>query len=309
MCDAGSNAAELKSSASPQRWALAAILALGLPLAFLAAQTQGPSPAPTSTQPPPPLSKAPHTPNTVTRGLVMGDFKFHRGEYDEAIAAYRQSLQLAPSNSEIVRRITKTIRYCKAEIRVIGGDYLCGAAPPAPKSATEARTVGDSQFKRGEYDAAIDSYKEGLKLAPSSTELHSKLNAAIRACERDRATVPVPFTCGARAPFIKLIPPASYHRVVHPGVTEESIPQDDIERVLQPVGKLTVPTSSNAPPGAFVAFPMRVNIGGDVSPGETESDENGLGRAVLSAAQAWRFRPPTIRGEQHAIDLHVIVIF
>jgi len=34
-----------------------------------------------------------------------------------------------------------------------------------------------------------------------------------------------------------------------------------------------------------------------------------LGPLVLSAAQAWKFQPPTIMGEQHAIDLHVIVIF
>ena len=293
------------------RWSLAAILTLGLPLAYrmATAQPQSPKPAPTSPQPPPPLSVVPQTRNAVTRGLTLGDFHFQRGEYDEAIAAYRRSLQLDPGNSEIIQRIKKTIRYCKMEIRVLGGDYVCGAAPPAPKSAMQARVMGDSQFKRGEYDEAIDSYQKGLKLAPSSAELRNKLDAAMKACQKDRVTLPVPFTCGARTPLVKLLTPASYPRVVHPGVTEESIPQDDIERILQPVGKLTVPPASNAPLGAFILFPMRVNIGGDVTPGETESDENGLGPLVLAAARAWKFRPPTIKGEHHAIDLRVIVIF
>ena len=290
---------------------LLASLTLGSLLAYLAAtaRPQGPRPTPTSPQVPRPVSRVPQNPNAMTRARVIGDFQYQRGEYDDAIHSYRQWLQLDPSNLEVRQRLRKTIRLCKAENSMLGEDFRCGATPPAPKSAAQARVMGDSQFKRGEYDEAIDSYKKGLKLAPSSAELHKKLAAAMQACQNDRVTLPVPFTCGTRNPLVRLIPPASHPQVVHPGVTDEPIPADDIERILVPVGKLTVPPSSKAPPGAFVVFPIRINIGGDVTPGETESDENGLGPLVLSAAQAWKFQPPTIMGEQHAIDLHVIVIF
>jgi hypothetical protein len=169
--------------------------------------------------------------------------------------------------------------------------------------------MGDSQYHRGEYDDAIASYQEGLKLAPSSVDLHNKLDAAMKACRKSRVTLPVPFTCGARNPLVKLIPPATYPRVVRPGTREVTIPADEIERVLQPVGKLSVPPSSNAPPGAFVTFAVEVGISDNVILGQVESDGSGLAQQVLPAAKAWKFRPPMVRGKPVSITVHVIVIF
>lgn len=301
---------ETALSKAVSRRRIAEILVLGLLLAYLVAtRLLSRPPAPTPPHVPQPVSRVRQTPDAAIRARAMGDSQSQRGEFDEAIHSYRQALQLDPSNHDLFKALKQAIRSCKAAKFVFAGELQCGEALPAPKSATQARVMGDSRFKRGDYDAAIDSYEKGLKLSPSSAELQEKLDAAMQACEKDRVTLPVPFTCGARNPLVRLIPPASHPQVFRVGVGDVPIPADDIERILVPVGELTVPPSSKAPPGAFVVFPMRVNIDGDVTPGETESDENGLGPLVLSAAQAWKFHPPTIGGEQQAIDLHVIVIF
>jgi cytochrome c-type biogenesis protein CcmH/NrfG len=57
--------------------------------------------------------------------------------------------------------------------------------------------MGDFHFKLGEYDDAIASFREGLKLDPSNAELRQKLQEAIKACQSERATLGGNLKCGA----------------------------------------------------------------------------------------------------------------
>jgi hypothetical protein len=79
--------------------------------------------------------------------------------------------------------------------------------PPVVKPAgpavnpTEVRgkiSLGDFHYKRGEYDDAIASYEEGLRMDPTNAELRQKLEETINACKKENAILNESFKCGGR---------------------------------------------------------------------------------------------------------------
>jgi len=49
---------------------------------------------------------------------------------------------------------------------------------------------------RGEYDEAIASFQEGLKLDPSNAEIRQELEKTIQACKKENAILNEGFKCG-----------------------------------------------------------------------------------------------------------------
>ena len=86
----------------------------------------------------PPLSADPNF-KAVRAKTNLGDFHLNRGEYDAAIAAYREGLKIDPSNEVLRQKVAKVIRECEEENRVLDEHDKCGApaattnSPPAPK--------------------------------------------------------------------------------------------------------------------------------------------------------------------------------
>ena len=58
--------------------------------------------------------------------------------------------------------------------------------------------MGDFHLGRGEYEDAIGSYAEGLKLDPSNATLRQKLDAAINACKKENAILGESLNCGSK---------------------------------------------------------------------------------------------------------------
>ncbi len=81
----------------------------------------------------PPLSAEPNL-KAIRAKTTMGDFYFARGDYDAAIAAYQEGLKLDPSNEVLRQKLSKVIKECEAENRVLDEHDKCGApaAPPTP---------------------------------------------------------------------------------------------------------------------------------------------------------------------------------
>ncbi len=72
------------------------------------------------------------------------------------------------------------------------------ATPAVDPSKIRAKiTLGDFHLGRGEYDDAIASYEEGLKLDPSNAALRQKLDGAIKACKKENAILNEGLNCGA----------------------------------------------------------------------------------------------------------------
>jgi TonB family protein len=71
-------------------------------------------------------------------------------------------------------------------------------APSVDAMAVRAKlTLGRFLLARGEYDEAIATFQEGLKLDPSNSELRWKLKDAIKACQNESALLNGGLKCGA----------------------------------------------------------------------------------------------------------------
>ena len=234
------------------RWGLAAILILGLPLAYLAATAQPQSPQ----QPPAPVQAAGKPSPAVgatelARVVRMGDFHLGRGEWDDAIAYYKEGLRLNPSNADLRLKLDDAISVCKKENTLLHKDFKCGAerapttpvpAPTSPKAPQPVRTtilnpyveirakitMGNFYLSRAEYDDAIAAYEDGLKLDPSNTDLRLKLDQAIRDCMTERAAFDGNLRCGGPSRAVIPSPGPSTPSVPSPVVTPSPHPNPAI---------------------------------------------------------------------------------
>ncbi len=99
-------------------------------------QTNPPAPkprpriTPTPSNPPPevtPTGPSPEVAKAVKGDISLGNFHYSRGEYDDAIDAYRQGLKLDPNNAELRQKLNETINACKKENAILGESFKCGS--------------------------------------------------------------------------------------------------------------------------------------------------------------------------------------
>ncbi len=78
----------------------------------------------------------------VDRKVSEGDFHRARGEYDAAIASYREGLSLDPANKNLQRKLRDEIEACKKEVSILKVGFSCGATNPAVTPSPGAPRVG-----------------------------------------------------------------------------------------------------------------------------------------------------------------------
>ena len=71
--------------------------------------------------------KPPVDPHVIRGKISLGDFLYKRGQYDKAIAAYREGLELDPNNAEIHQKLDEVIKACKKENDVLNEGFRCGS--------------------------------------------------------------------------------------------------------------------------------------------------------------------------------------
>ncbi len=74
------------------------------------------------------------------------------------------------------------------------------------------------------------------------------------------------------------------------------VPDYNVEGGLKSLN-LSTPPISGAPAGSFVTLKIFIDEKGDVQPDHVMSDPSGVGPAVMDAAKAWKFNPPTVKGK------------
>ncbi len=92
--------------------------------------TAPPTPEPAPSNPPPAVTATGPSPEDMKKvkgDISLGNFHYGRGEYDDAIDAYRQGLKLDPNNAELRKKIEETINACKKENAILGESFKCGA--------------------------------------------------------------------------------------------------------------------------------------------------------------------------------------
>jgi hypothetical protein len=98
------------------------------------APTPAPGPQPTP-RPVPPTPKPRPTgqegqivdKKAVQGKISLGNFRYGRGEWDDAIAAYEDGLKLDPTNAELRQKLEQTIKICRAENATLNEGLKCGA--------------------------------------------------------------------------------------------------------------------------------------------------------------------------------------
>jgi serine/threonine-protein kinase len=61
----------------------------------------------------------------ITAAITEGDVMQNKGEYDDALAAYKSALKLDPNNEELRKKFDKAMSSCQSERRVLQRDLKC----------------------------------------------------------------------------------------------------------------------------------------------------------------------------------------
>lgn len=113
--------------------------------------------------------------------LDMARSAYNDEEYVKALKLYEQAQKGAPENidlsDEIGQSAYRSHEYEKAEevYQQNGGNKTS-----ANDQAKNYHNLGNSKMKRKDYDGAIESYKEALRMNPSDEETRYNLSEAIR---------------------------------------------------------------------------------------------------------------------------------
>ena len=89
----------------------------------------------------PPLTPSPALDLETQKRITMGDFHRGRGEYDDAIAAYAEGLQLDPSNTQLRQKLDATILACKKEVAILNDGFKCREPQPPIGARQHAQTI------------------------------------------------------------------------------------------------------------------------------------------------------------------------
>ncbi len=99
---------------------------------------------------------------------------------DEASAAFTQSLAINPNYAD-ARRLNEAVQLGQA-----AAELALAELPPSLEDsiALHSRLALDL-YRKGEFEAAADSYRQALALAPTYPDLHNQLGVALHAADQD----------------------------------------------------------------------------------------------------------------------------
>jgi len=86
------------------------------------------------------------------------------------------------------------------------------------------------------------------------------------------------------------------------------VPDYNVEGGLKPLN-LAVPPQTGVPSGSFVTVIIKIGEDGGVTPDRILLDPSGAGPAVMDAAKAWKFNPPTVKGKTVQTSVSVKITF
>lgn len=84
------------------------------------------------------------------------------GKLDDALAAFDDALRTEPNNADVQERLNN--------LRLAIKERNEKAVPGAMRTPEEAKMIGNSLFKTGKYEKAIEFYTRAIDLSPGDTE-------------------------------------------------------------------------------------------------------------------------------------------
>jgi tetratricopeptide (TPR) repeat protein len=154
--------------------------------------------------------------------MRRGNYLYRKGEYENAFKKYQEALVEEPDNPKIHYNIARALYKMEKYDEAIGEFQLGLLEKNKIFQANTFYNIGNCQFKKGQLNAAIESYKTSLLLNSKDTEAKENLEFCIKLKEQLQNQPPSD-SLGQQQPREQPQP--------HPQTGE--ISREEAERILQ----------------------------------------------------------------------------
>ena len=125
--------------------------------------------------------------------LVLARKAYEQKNYAEAFKHYESAQKIAPDDIDLSDEIAQSA-YKARDFERAEKIYQQGRGPKSSKRerADAMHNMGNAQMRQENYEGAIESYKEALRLNPNDEETRYNLSKAIRKVKAQRTPPPPP---------------------------------------------------------------------------------------------------------------------
>ena len=130
------------------------------------------------------------------------------GRYADASRAYRNLIMLAPNDAQLLTEYAGSVAMAQGESLQGEPEKILARALAAEPTNTKALSLsGSAAFERGDYDAAISSWRKVLALAPAESEIVQVANGNIKEALAAAAARNQPVPAQAPLASQEIVPP------------------------------------------------------------------------------------------------------
>jgi tetratricopeptide (TPR) repeat protein len=114
------------------------------------------------------------------------------GQYDAAVASYREALRLDPGNEAALVNVGNVL-YKKGDYEGVIAHYsaLLAAVPPTDTAARMHNNLGAAYLKTERYEDGIAEFRQAIAIDPAYLEPYYNLGITLMALGRPAEAVPV----------------------------------------------------------------------------------------------------------------------
>ena len=107
----------------------------------------------------------------------LGEAYLRTGQYQDAVGAYRQALEVAPQYTSTHARIAEAYNGLKQYENAVASAGL--TLKQSPNDHRANRVLGDSYAGMGRYDKAVEHYKESIRVASNRYQVEALLGLGL----------------------------------------------------------------------------------------------------------------------------------
>ncbi|KPL15988.1 hypothetical protein AMJ74_00100 [candidate division WOR_3 bacterium SM1_77] len=119
----------------------------------------------------------------IGSSMRRGNYLYRKGKYEEALKKYQEALVQEPDNPKIHYNIARALYKMEQYDEAISEFQLGLLEKDKNFHANTFYNIGNCQFKKGQLNAAIESYKTTLLLNPEDTDAKQNLEFCLKVKE------------------------------------------------------------------------------------------------------------------------------
>jgi Ca-activated chloride channel family protein len=120
----------------------------------------------------------------VGSAMRRGNHLYRKGQYEEALLSYQEALVQEPDNPKIHYNLARALYKMEKYDEAIGEFQMGLLEKKKNFQANCFYNIGNCQFKKGQLDAAIESYKTTLLINPKDMDAKQNLEFTLKIKEQ-----------------------------------------------------------------------------------------------------------------------------